>query len=127
MSIGKQTCYYDERRSVLRRFVMLDTMEDLDPIEKTVSFQDAPGRLGDLLQGVSDKGDHYVVEHDGVPLAVVVPFALYPQWKRRRKGFFDRIRETADRAGLSETEATRLTDEAKRAIRSQPCSGLRSS
>lgn len=89
-------------------------------MEKTVSSQDAPGRFGDLLQGVSDKGERYVVEQDGVPLAAVVPFALYSQWKRRREGFFGQIREMAGRANLSEAEATRLVDEAKRAIRSQP-------
>lgn len=48
-------------------------MKDLDSMEKTVSSQDAPGRFGDLLQGVSDKGDRYVVEQDGVPLTAVVP------------------------------------------------------
>jgi len=95
-------------------------MKDPNSMEKTVSSQDAPGRFGDLLQGVSDKGDRYVVEHDGVPLAAVVPFALYSQWKGRREGFFGQIRETADRAGLSEAEALRLADEAKRAVRSQP-------
>lgn len=89
-------------------------------MEKTVSSQDAPERFGDLLQGVSDKGDRYVVERDGVPLAAVVPFALYSQWKRRREDFFQQIRETADRAGLSECEAIRITDAAKRAVRSQP-------
>lgn len=89
-------------------------------MEKTVSSQDAPGRFGDLRQGVSDKGDRYVVEQDGVPLAAVVPFALDAQWKRQHEGFCGQIRETADRAGLSEAEALRLADEAKRAIRSQP-------
>jgi len=89
-------------------------------MEKTVSSQDAPGRFGDLLQEVSDKGDRYVVERDGVPLAAVVPFALYSQWKRRRQDLFDRMRETAERANLSEDDAIRLTDEAKSAVRSQP-------
>lgn len=89
-------------------------------MEKTVSSQDAPGRFGDLLQEVSDKGDRYVVERDGVPLAAVVPFALYSQWKRRREGFFGQMHEAADRADLSESEALRLTDEAKRALRSRP-------
>jgi len=89
-------------------------------MEKTVSSQDALGRFGDLLQGVSDKGDRYVVEQDGVPLAAVVPFALYSQWKGRHEGFFGQMRETADRADLSEAEALRLADEAKRAVRSQP-------
>ena len=95
-------------------------MKDFGSMEKTVSSQDAPGRFGDLLQGVSDKGDRYVVEQDGVPLAAVVPFALYSQWKRRREGFFEQMRKTAELANLSEAEAIRLTDEAKRAVRSQP-------
>lgn len=69
-------------------------MKDQNAMEKTVSSQDATGRFGDLLQGVSDKGDRYVVEQDGVPLAAVVPSALYFQWKRRRAGFFGQIRDT---------------------------------
>jgi len=95
-------------------------MKDLDSMEKTVSSQDAPGRFGELLRQVTDKGDRYVVEQDGVPLAAVVPFALYSQWKLRREGFFQQIRDTADRVGLSEREAIRLADEVKRTVRSQP-------
>ena len=94
-------------------------MKDLDSMEKTVSSQDATRRFGDLLQGVSDKGDRYVVEQDGVPLAAVVPFALYSQWKRRRESFFQQMLETADRASLSETEVIWLAEEAKRDIRSR--------
>lgn len=95
-------------------------MKDRSAMEKTVSSQDAPERFGDLLQEVSDKGDRYVVERDGVPMAAVVPFALYSQWKRRREDFFGQMREAADRADLSETEALRLTHEAKRVLRSRP-------
>jgi len=95
-------------------------MKDINAMEKTVSSQEVPGRFGDLLQEVSDKGDRYVVERDGVPLAAVVPFALYAQWKRRREDFFRQMREAADRANLSEDEATRLTNEARRAVRSEP-------
>lgn len=95
-------------------------MKDQTAMEKTVSSREAPERFEVLLQEVSNRGDRYVVEQDGVPLAVVVPFALYSQWKRRREAFFQQMRETADQAGLSEDEAIRLTDGAKRAIRSQP-------
>jgi len=86
-------------------------------MEKTVSSQDAPQRFRDLLQDVSDNGDRFVVERDGVPLAAVVPFALYSQWKRRRETFFRDMRGTAERANLTESEAVQLTDEAKRAVR----------
>ena len=86
-------------------------------MEKTVSSRDAPERFGDLPQGIADKGDRYVVERDGVPFAVVVPFALYAQWKRGREEFFRRMRETAECAAQSESEAVRIVDEAKRAVR----------
>lgn len=89
-------------------------------MEKTVSSKNAPEQFDTVLQEVSDKGDRYVVERDGVPLAAVVPFALYAQWKRRRESFFAQIRETAERSNLDEAEAIRLTDEARRAVRSQP-------
>lgn len=88
-------------------------------MEKTVSSQDAPERFSDLLQEVSDHGDRYVVEQDGVPLAAVVPFSLYAQWKRRRGGFFQQMRESAEGAGLSDEDAMQRTEEAKQAIRSQ--------
>lgn len=91
-------------------------------MEKTISTKDATVCFGDLLQGVSDKDDRYVVEQDGVPLAALVPFALYAQWKRRRETFFEQMRETGDRAGLNEAEAIRIVDEAKRNVRLQPYS-----
>ena len=112
-----------QRRKLLRWSVNRSRFrfrKGANAVEKTVSSQEAPSRFGDLLQEVSDKGDRYVVEQDGVPLAAVVPFALYAQWKRRREGFFRQMRDAGDRANLGEDEAIRLTDEAKRAVRSQP-------
>ena len=95
-------------------------MKDTDAMEKTVSSREASSRFGDVLRDVSDQGDRYVVERDGVPLAAVVPFALYAQWKRRRENFFRQMREAAERANLNEDEAIRLIDEAKNAARSEP-------
>ena len=86
-------------------------------MEKTVSSENVPDEFGTLLRQVSDNGDHYVVEQDGVPLAAVIPFQLYAQWKRQRTEFFDQTRATADRVGLSDDEAIQLVEEAKRAIR----------
>ena len=93
-------------------------MKDCLTMEKTVSYQEAPERIGDLLKDVTDNGDRYVVEQDGVPTAVVVPFALYQQWKERRTRFFSQMRDAGDRAGLGEDEAVLRIDEAIRANRS---------
>jgi prevent-host-death family protein len=88
-------------------------------MEKTVSSQEAPERFSDLLRDVSGQGNRYVVEQDGVPLAAVVPISLYLQWKRRREDFFQQMQESAERAGLSEEDAMRRTEEAKQAVRNQ--------
>ena len=88
-------------------------------MEKTVSSQDAPERFGNLLRDVSDHGDRYVVEENGVPTAAVVPFALYAQWKRRRERFFEQMQESGERSGLSEDDAMQRTEEARQAIRSK--------
>jgi prevent-host-death family protein len=87
-------------------------------MEKTVTSNEAPRRFGDLLHDVSDQGDHVVVEEDGIPVAALVPFALYATWKRRRAQFFQQMRNASERANMSESEAIQLTDEAKHAIRS---------
>ncbi len=89
-------------------------------MEKTVTSQDVPRRFGDLLDEVADGGDRYVVEKDGVPLAALVPFTLYAQWRRQREDFFAQMRASADRANLSEAEAMELIEEAKRAVRARP-------
>jgi prevent-host-death family protein len=89
-------------------------------MEKTISSVEAHQQFYDLLQEVSDEGDRIVVERDGVPTAVMVPFALYAQWKRRRERFFEQMHETSERANLSEADAIRLTDEVKDALRSRP-------
>ena len=92
---------------------------ELGKMEKLISSQYAPQRIGDVLHEVSGNGDRYVIEKDGVPLAAVIPFGLYAQWKQRRQRFFTQMRETAEQANLSEEEAIQLTDEAKQAVRAQ--------
>ncbi len=80
---------------------------------------EARRQLGKILKEVSGKGEHYVVEYRGEPVAVVVPIQLYEQWKRRREAFFDKMRLTAERANMSEEEALALAQEAIQAVRSQ--------
>ena len=88
-------------------------------MEKTVSAEDAPVRFADLLHEVTDQGDRYVVEDNGVPLAAVIPFALYSQWKRRRERFFEEMRQVAERVGLDDDEAMRIAEDVKRSVRSR--------
>jgi prevent-host-death family protein len=89
-------------------------------MEKMIGAFEARRKLGKILKEVSGKGDRYVVEYHGEPVAAVVPIQLYEQWKRRREAFFDTMRLTAERANMSEEEAMTLAQEAIQAVRSQP-------
>ncbi len=87
-------------------------------MEKTVAAFDARRQFGKILQEILSRGDRFVVERHGEPVAAVVPIEVYEQWKRSRTAFFDRIRAASERANLSPEEAEALAEEAVRAVRS---------
>lgn len=88
-------------------------------MEKMVGAFEARQQLGKILKAVAGRGDHYVVEYHGEPVAAVVPIQLYEQWKRRREAFFEKMRETAERANVPEGEAAQLVTEAISAVRAE--------
>jgi hypothetical protein len=49
--------------------------------------------LGQLLEGVYRKGDQYVIERDGQPMAAVVPVWQLKEWRDRRARFFEKVDE----------------------------------
>jgi prevent-host-death family protein len=64
-------------------------------MRKTVNAVKARGNLGQILEEVYYRGDQYVIERSGKPMAAVVPVEQYEQWMRERETFFqlvDRIR-----------------------------------
>ena len=66
-------------------------------MEKTISALKARQNLGEILEGVYYKGDQYIVERAGKPMAVVVPISQYLQWKERRARFFSMIDEVREK------------------------------
>lgn len=86
-------------------------------MEKKVGAFEAGRQFGRLLNGVSARGEKYVVERHGEPVAAVVPIEVYEQWKRQRRAFFDRLAAIAQQADLSPEEADRLAEEAVAAVR----------
>ncbi|HLB12691.1 MAG TPA: type II toxin-antitoxin system Phd/YefM family antitoxin [Dehalococcoidia bacterium] len=87
-------------------------------MEKTVPAFEARRNFGKILQEVLSRGDRYVVERHGEPVAALVPIEVYEQWKKARSAFFDKVREVSERANMPPEEAEALADEAVRAIRS---------
>ncbi len=88
-------------------------------MEKMVGAFEARQQLGKILKAVAGKGDRYVVEYHGEPVAAVVPIQLYEQWKQRREAFFEQMRKTAERANVPEDEAEQLVAEAIQAVRTE--------
>ena len=49
--------------------------------------------LGQVLEGVYHRGDQYVIERDGRPMAAVVPVWQLKEWQERRAHFFGMVDE----------------------------------
>ena len=87
-------------------------------MERRIAAFVARRGFGRVLQDVLVRGDRFVVERHGEPVAAVVPIEVYQQWKNARDDFFARIRAASERADLPPDEAEALADEAVRAVRS---------
>jgi prevent-host-death family protein len=88
-------------------------------MERKVAAFDARRKFGEILDEVMAKGDNYVVERHGKPIAAVVPIDLYEQWKRSREAFFDRLQATVEHANVPEDEAMALANEAVKKVRAK--------
>jgi prevent-host-death family protein len=87
-------------------------------VEKRIAAFDARRNFGKVLQDVSAKGDRFLIERHGEPVAALVSIELYNQWRRTRDDFFAGIRAAQARADLSPA-ADDLAEEAVRAVRAQ--------
>jgi prevent-host-death family protein len=68
---------------------------------KVIAAFDARRQFGRLLNDVMAKGDTFVVERHGEPVAAAVPIEVYEQWKRQREAFFARWEDVAKRLDLN--------------------------
>jgi len=86
---------------------------------KRISAGKARQNLGQLLNAVSLRGDDFIIERDGKPLAAVIPLELYQLAYASKERFFksvDALRERVrdvDPAAL-QTEIDEAADAAKR-------------
>jgi prevent-host-death family protein len=60
---------------------------------KKVNALKARQHLGQLLEEVYYKGDQYVIERTGKPMAAVVPLWQLEAWQKRREQFFAAVEE----------------------------------
>jgi antitoxin (DNA-binding transcriptional repressor) of toxin-antitoxin stability system len=88
-------------------------------MEKTVSAFEVRRGFGQMVQDILTRGDKFVVERHGTPVAAMVPIEVYEQWKQSRERFFETLRTAQANADLSEEEAAQLAAEAVKAARGQ--------
>jgi len=62
-------------------------------VTKKINALKARQNLGQLLEEVYYKGDQYVIERAGRPMAAVVPVWQLEEWRKRRDRFFARVSE----------------------------------
>ena len=58
---------------------------------------EARKNLGRLLEEVFDRGDQYVIERAGKPMAAIVPLWHLQAWLKRRERFFGMVDEVRRR------------------------------
>lgn len=58
---------------------------------RTVNVLKMRKNLGQLLEQVDARGNQYVIEQGGRPMAAVVPVWQLKEWRARREGFFAKI------------------------------------
>jgi prevent-host-death family protein len=66
-------------------------------MQRTVSAMTARKRLGQLLEEAYYRGNVFIIERAGRPMAAVVPLDQYRQWQQRRADFFAMINQLQER------------------------------
>lgn len=76
--------------------------------------------LGQLLEEVYYKGDQYVIERAGRPMAAVVPVWQLKEWRERRARFFGMVDELRSKSKKLKPEVVeREVADAVRAVRTR--------
>ena len=87
---------------------------------RTINALKVRKNLGQLLEEVYYKGDQYVIERAGRPMAAVVPVWQLKEWQERRVRFFgmvDELRSTGKK--LKPAVVERDVADAVRAVRAR--------
>ncbi len=87
---------------------------------KKINALKARQNLGELLEQVYYKGDQFIIERAGRPMAAVVPVSHLEEREKRRERLFQMVEEVWKRnAGTKPEVIEREVKEAIRAVRAQ--------
>lgn len=85
-----------------------------------VSTLEIRKRLGELLDQVALRKDHFVIERKGKPLAALVPAGELERLDLLGRRYLLDVLERQRGSGLTQARADRLADEAKHRTRPRP-------
>jgi antitoxin (DNA-binding transcriptional repressor) of toxin-antitoxin stability system len=63
---------------------------------KTVTALQARHNLGELLEGAFHRGDQFVIERAGKPMAAVVPLDMVPDYDRIKAGIAEGVKDVRE-------------------------------
>lgn len=91
--------------------------------EKTIAAYEARRQFGKMLRDVEVKGDNYVVERHGEPVAALVPLRLYEGWKREHEEFMEVLDDAPGGVDMTDDEllayAVQLVHEVRAELRAE--------
>jgi prevent-host-death family protein len=87
---------------------------------RRVNALEARKNLGTLLEGAFYKGNQYVIERAGRPMAALVPVSQLRAWQERRSRFFAALDEVAQKTrGIKPAVVEHEVAEAVTALRAK--------
>ncbi len=90
-------------------------------VVKKINALKARQQLGELLEGVYYRGDQYIIERAGKPMAAVVPLWQLEEWQQRRAEFFAKVEALWDKTkDVAPEVIEQEVDDAVRTIRKAP-------
>lgn len=90
-------------------------------VVKKITALKARQRLGELLEEVYYKGDQYIIERAGKPMAAVVPIWQLEAWQQRRAQFFAGVEELWEKNKEVKPEVIEQeVEEAVQSVRAAP-------
>jgi prevent-host-death family protein len=96
-------------------------LDRVKPVQATVSATEVRRRFGEMLKRAHNKEEHLIVERDGFPLAVIVPYDDYQVFMREHaRRAFDRFSRAlgndVEGRGITEEQLVENLEDAKKEV-----------
>lgn len=62
-------------------------------MKRAITTQALKARIGDIVDEVRLRGDRYIIERRGKPVAALVPVSINDQYERNRERFFQLVEQ----------------------------------